>query len=194
MLHRFYKEQALHQHASFESDPKHARLVSPLMLESGEASLPKQHSLISVHQRLGSQPEPSGAGSALAPWRSPKRTSFNFDGDAEKFFVGKKSSLPRHLPEGELSKVIKIAEKYKSEGFRKHMYMHSRGLAEQKAPDAITRLNAPMSKAHIQWVYDTGRADGSKQLLKRSLIRREREQVERFGPGGAPHLTKRNEG
>lgn len=49
------------------------------------------------------------------------------------------------------------------------------------APDAITRLEAPMTRAHISWVYEYGRTHGGQQLLRRSLIRREREQNARFG-------------
>ena len=101
-----------------------------MKFESGEESLPTKDSSISVHHRVSSQPELKGTGSALVAPRRPKRAGFNLEDGAEKFFVDKKDSMPRYPPDGELSKVMKIAQKYKSEGFRKKMYLQSQGLSD----------------------------------------------------------------
>ena len=62
----------------------------------------------------------------------------------------------------ELSKAVRYAERYKSESFRKKMHLHnSVGLSGEFEPDSISKLHPPLTKAHIHWVYETGRVNGS---------------------------------
>lgn len=111
------------------------------------------------------------------------------DESVGKYFEAERNSKESGCREPELSKAIKYAERFRSEGFRRKMYLHNKGLMGESGPDAISKLHAPMSKAHIQWVYETGRANGSQQLLKRSLVHRERDIEKRFGKQGGPSFS-----
>ena len=67
------------------------------------------------------------------------------------------------------------------------MHLYNRGLAGEQAPDSSNKLHQPMSRAYIQWTYDQGRESGGLQLLRKSMVKRERDQEQR--EPGKHHLA-----
>ena len=121
----------------------------------------------------------------LSPTSLDTQSIIDSNESVEKYFgddLKSKESHSRGNIEPELRKAIRYAERFKSESFRKKMHIHNNiGLSGEFAPDATSKLHPPLTKAHIQWVYETGRANGSQQLLKRSIVHRERNFEKRFG-------------